>query len=131
MNVLKKRWQASRFYRGEQDGNGPVVLNHRRIFILPTGRGLGFGVLMLVLLAIAFVYNNNLVYLLTFLLAGIFFISILYCYKSISGLIVYPGNSYPVFVGESASFVIHRIRSGMDLSMIPTSTSPSPRAGCG
>ena len=76
-----------------------LSLNHRRIFILPTKRGLGFALLMLLLLLIAFVYNNNLVYMLTFLLASIFFITILHTYKSLSGLIVQKGRSKAVFAG--------------------------------
>jgi len=49
-----------------------LTLDQRRIFILPSKRGLGFALLILVLMLIAFVYNNNLAYMLAFLLASIF-----------------------------------------------------------
>jgi uncharacterized protein (DUF58 family) len=62
---------------------------------------------MTLLLTIAFVYNNNLAYLLTFLLASIFFITILHTVRSLMGLVLQRGNSKPVFAGESASFEIH------------------------
>ena len=104
---LKERFQLSRFISGEKPIDIPVVLSHRRIFILPTQRGLGFVVLIALLLLIAFVYNNNLVYLLTFLLASIFFITILHSYKSLSGLVVQKGRSKAVFAGEAAGFDIH------------------------
>lgn len=104
---FKKRFQASRFYRGEQAGAEPVTLNHRRIFILPTARGLSFALLLIVLLFMAFVYNNNLVYLLTFLLSGLYVITILHCFKSLSGLVVQEGHCKAVFAGEAAGFVIH------------------------
>lgn len=107
VSPFKKRFQASRFYLGEEAVTGPVTLNHRRIFILPTARGFGFALLMVLLLFIAFVYNNNLVYLLTFLLAGIYVITILHCFKSLSGLIVQEGHCKPVFAGEATGFVIH------------------------
>ncbi|MGR9087725.1 MAG: DUF58 domain-containing protein [Gammaproteobacteria bacterium] len=107
MYSIKRRIQSSRFFLGERAGDAPVVLNHRRIFILPTERGVGFALLMIVLLLVAFVYNNNLVYLLTFVLAGIFFTAILHCYKSLSGLVLQAGGSKPVFAGEAAGFVVH------------------------
>lgn len=103
---LKDRF-LSRFYIGEKAIDEPVTLNHRRIFILPTPRGLGFVLLITLLLLIAFVYNNNLAYLLAFLLASIFFITILHCYNSLSGLILQKGRSKAVFAGEAAGFDIH------------------------
>jgi uncharacterized protein (DUF58 family) len=85
----------------------PVVLTQRRIFILPTARGLGFVLLLLLLLLIAFVYNNNLAYLLTFLLASVFFITILHTFLGMNGLSLQKGQSKPVFAGDPAGFVIH------------------------
>jgi uncharacterized protein (DUF58 family) len=110
---LKERFQLSRFVSGEQAVDGPVTLNHRRIFILPTQRGLGFAVLITLLLLIAFVYNNNLAYLLAFLLASVFFITILHSYKSLAGLVVQKGRSKAVFAGDAAGFDIH-IRNPAD-----------------
>jgi uncharacterized protein (DUF58 family) len=104
---LKERFQPSRFFIGEKATDEPVTLNHRRIFILPTSRGLGFVLLIVLLLLIAFVYNNNLAYLLAFLLASIFFITILHSYNSLSGLILQKGRSKAVFAGEAAGFDIH------------------------
>ena len=105
--TLKERFQPSRFLRGERPINTPVTLNHRRIFILPSKRGLGFVLLIVLLLLIAFVYNNNLAYLLAFLLASIFFITILHSFKALAGLVIAHGNSYPAFAGEAAGFDIH------------------------
>lgn len=104
--TLTERFQLSRFFIGEKATDEPVKLNHRRIFILPTYRGLNFAILTALLLLIAFVYNNNLVYLLAFLLASIFFITILHSYKSLAGLILQKGRSKAVFAGEAAGFEI-------------------------
>jgi uncharacterized protein (DUF58 family) len=82
----------------------PLLLNQRRIFILPTQRGLGFGVLIVLLALIAFVYNNNLAYILAFLLGSVFFIAILHTYQSMAGLTVNQGNSTHVFAGEAVGF---------------------------
>lgn len=105
--ALKDRFRLSRFFLGEQAASGPVTLTHRRIFILPTARGVGFGFLVMLLFFIAFVYNNNLVYLLTFLLASVFFITTLHSFRSLSGLVVREGQAKPVFAGETAVFMIH------------------------
>ena len=104
---LKERFRLSRFISGEKATDKPATLNHRRIFILPTHRGFNFAILTALLLLIAFVYNNNLVYLLAFLLASIFFISILHSYKSLAGLVLQKGQSKAVFAGEAAGFDIH------------------------
>jgi uncharacterized protein (DUF58 family) len=104
---LKERFQPSRFFSGEKATDKPVRLNQRRIFILPTHRGFNFAILTALLLLIAFIYNNNLVYLLAFQLASIFFITILHSYKSLAGLVLQKGQSKPVFAGEAAGFDIH------------------------
>lgn len=62
--------------------------------------------MLALLLLMAFVYNNNLVYLLTFLLASIFFITILHTFRSLSGLSVQKVRSTPVFLGDAAGFEI-------------------------
>jgi uncharacterized protein (DUF58 family) len=92
---------------GEKPVDDAITLNHRRIFILPTRRGFGLLLLIVILLLIAFVYNNNLAYLLTFLLASVFFITILHTFKSLAGLVVQAGQSKAVFAGEAAGFDIH------------------------
>ena len=104
---LKERFRLSRFISGEKATDEPVKLSHRRIFILPTYRGLNFAILTALLLLIAFVYNNNLVYLLTFLLASVFFITILHSYKSLAGLVLQKGQSKTVFAGEAAGFDVY------------------------
>ncbi len=102
LTQLRKRF----FGRATVDTK-PVVLNQRRIFIVPGSRGFGFALLILLLLLVAFVYNNNLTYILAFLLASIFFISILHSFKALSGLIIQPGKTRNVFAGEAAPFQIH------------------------
>jgi uncharacterized protein (DUF58 family) len=105
--TLKERFRLSRFVSGEKAVDAPVALNHRRIFILPTQRGLGFVLLIVLLLLIAFVYNNNLAYMLAFLLASVFFVTILHSYQALAALVVQKGRSKAVFAGEAAGFDIH------------------------
>ncbi len=98
---------AMKWFRIEPASNQPITLSHRRIFIVPSQRGLGFVLLLLLLLLIALIYNNNLAYLLCFLLASIFFITTLHSFKNLSGLIISPGQSTNVFAGEAAGFALH------------------------
>ena len=104
--TIKERFNLNRFIKGEEATVKSIALNHRRIFILPTTRGLGFVVLIVLLLLIAFVYNNNLAYLLAFLLASVFFITILHTFKSLAGLVLTKRHSQAVFAGEAAGFEI-------------------------
>jgi uncharacterized protein (DUF58 family) len=108
LKTLKESYGLDRFFLGERTKDGlPLLLNQRRIFILPTQRGLGFSLLILLLALIAFVYNNNLAYMLAFLLGSIFFITILHTYKSLAGLTVQEGQTTAVFTGEAAGFGVH------------------------
>ncbi len=107
MNLdLTQRFNLTRFIKGEKARRKQITLTHRRIFILPTQRGLGFVVLIALLLLMAFIYNNNLAYLLAFLLASIFFITILHSFKSLAGLVLTQGHSQAVFAGEATGFEI-------------------------
>lgn len=84
----------------------PIRLSYRHIYILSTKRGLGFMLLLTLLLLIAFIYNNNLVYLLCFLLASLFFITILHTVNSLQGLRVKAGQSVDIFAGELAENIL-------------------------
>ncbi|APZ42685.1 DUF58 domain-containing protein [Acidihalobacter ferrooxydans] len=48
-----------------------VCLDRRRLFILPSGAGLAYAALLVVLLLFAMNYNNNMMFAFTFLLGGI------------------------------------------------------------
>lgn len=58
--------------------------------------------LITLLLLIAFIYNNNLVYLLSFLLASLFVITIIHTVKSLEGLVIRNGYNANIFAGEFA-----------------------------
>jgi uncharacterized protein (DUF58 family) len=97
----------ARLFKPTKPSNQPITLTHHRIFILPTQRGLAFVGLIALLLLIAFIYNNNLVYMLAFLLFGIFFITILHSFKSMNALTLRQGKTDSVFAGENAQFILY------------------------
>lgn len=86
---------------------GTVVLNQRRIYILPTRRGLGFVLVLLLMLLGNINYNLGLGYALTFLLATTGGMSMLHAFRNMVRLEIHAGHVAPVFAGEQASFVFH------------------------
>ena len=83
---------------------GEVLLNQRRVFILPTGAGVGFGLLLLVLLIGSTNYNLGLGFALTFLIATCAVVDMYFTYRNLVELHLLPGRAQPVFAGEDAYF---------------------------
>ncbi|OBS10733.1 DUF58 domain-containing protein [Acidihalobacter prosperus] len=63
-----------------------VTLERRRLFILPTGAGLGYGAMLAVMLLFALNYNNSMIFAATFLLAGIAINAIWQTHRNLLGL---------------------------------------------
>lgn len=85
---------------------GPVVLGQRRVYILPTRGGLGFGVTLLLMLIGSINYNLSLGFILTFLLVGTGIVSMLHTWRNLAHATLRPGKSQPVFAGDLARFQI-------------------------
>ncbi len=77
-----------------------VIFNHKNIYVLPTKNGLVFLFLIGLLLLISFVYNNNLVYFLSFLIAGIFLVSLWYSFNALFSIKLTVNKCHSAFVGE-------------------------------
>lgn len=86
---------------------GTVVLNQRRIYILPSRHGLGFALVLVLMLLGDINYDISLGYVLTFLLAMIAVMSMLFAFRNLAHLHIHAGHVAPVFAGESAQFVFH------------------------
>jgi hypothetical protein len=78
---------------------GPVVLGQRRVYILPTGGGLMFGVTLLLMLIGSINYNLSLGYVLVFMLAGNGVVSMLHTWRNLARIALRPGKASPVFAG--------------------------------
>ena len=111
--------------RRRQGVDGPVTrLEPRRIYILPTGVGLIFALMTFAMLLGSMNYNNNLSFVLTFMLIGIGFVAMHQCQRNLVALEVSFAGVEPVFAGQSAQFRIavanrsksprHRIRLYID-----------------
>ncbi|BBI98903.1 hypothetical protein FGKAn22_05960 [Ferrigenium kumadai] len=87
--------------------SGTVILTQRRVFILPTRQGLGLGFLLVLMLLGDINYTLSLGYVLTFLLAMMAVMSMLYAFRNLAHLEVRAGRAEAVFGGEAARFVFH------------------------
>ena len=82
----------------------PVTLNPRKTYILPTRYGFLFLLLLLVMLIGSVNYNNNLGFLLTFLLSSMCVISLYYTNGNLKGIRILAAHARPVFAGDPATF---------------------------
>lgn len=74
-------WSDQRMPTGDS-----VVLNHRSTYVLPTSSGFVLAGIILLMMIGATNYQNNLVFLLTFLLAGIGLVCIIFTVKNVQGI---------------------------------------------
>lgn len=77
-----------------------------RVYILPTGVGITYAVMAFAMLLGSMNYNNNLSFLLTFLLAGLGFVAMIQCQRNLVGLELRFAGVEPVFAGQTAHFRI-------------------------
>lgn len=109
------RWQQS-------DGNAPLTIGQRRIFILPSRAGLFYGLMLVVMLTAAINYNLALGHALVFLLASLGMTGMIHTFRNLHALVVVPGRCEAVFAGETAQFQItlvnehDRLRAGLNFA---------------
>jgi uncharacterized protein (DUF58 family) len=92
----------------KRQGSDPSTTRLRpsRVYILPTGVGIIFGFMAFAMLLGSMNYNNNLSFVLTFLLAGIGFVSMHQCQRNLVGLELTFAGADPVFAGQAIRFRI-------------------------
>ena len=95
-----RRWARKR--QGTDDTT--TRLGPGRVYILPTGVGLIFGLMAFAMLMGSMNYNNNLSFVLTFLLTGIGFVAMHQCQRNLVGLELTFAGTDPVFSGQTIRF---------------------------
>lgn len=80
-----------------------VRLDHRRLYIFPSAAGFGFLVVVAMLWLLATNFENNLIFMLSFLLLAFFVVSIHFTHGTLSGLTVRPVRAESVFKGDAAA----------------------------
>lgn len=89
------QWMVRRLHR-----RLPLTLDRRTVYILPTGYGLFFAVIVLICVAGGLNYNNNLALLFAFLFAALGTQSMLLTYRNLSGLRLLAVDAASVHAGQ-------------------------------
>jgi len=84
-----------------------IKLEQRSTYILPTKAGMLMAGVVLLMMIGATNYQNNLAFMLTFMIASIGLVSILFTFNNLQGLLFKAGATKSVYVGESLAVIIH------------------------
>jgi uncharacterized protein (DUF58 family) len=84
----------------------PITLSGRRIYIVPTGLGIAFGLMIFAMFLGAMNYANNLALALAFMLGALGLTAMHFCHRNLAGVHVRSAVSEPVFAGQTARFRI-------------------------
>ena len=83
-----------------------VTLLRGRIYILPTGLGGAFGLMLLAMLLGSLNYGNNLGLALTFLLGALGVVAMHACHRNLESLVLRAAGADPPFAGNDAVFTL-------------------------
>ena len=99
-----QRWVNQRIPRADQR-----VFGQRNIFILPTGAGMVFAALLLIMLITGINYQNSLIYLLTFLLGAVVVAAMHQTHRNLSGLELTLIQAGDGFAGDTIPFRLRAV----------------------
>lgn len=128
--------QARRWFPGLTRGRSPeplpVQLDRRRIYIVPTRAGLGFGLLLATMLAGSLNYQNNAALLLTCMLGASLGGSLLLTWRALHGLTLRSVHADHGFCGARLPLQLafaedHRTRPGLSID-VDALVQPCPLA---
>jgi uncharacterized protein (DUF58 family) len=104
-NWFKQRFARWTFRRSVT--HGVLYLSLRTVYIIPSKQGIAFCLLLVLMLLSDINYNLSLGYALTFLLATVGGLSMLYTFRNLSALSIRAGAITPVFMGDLVQFTFH------------------------
>lgn len=90
--------------RRQGPDRGAVTLRRGRIYILPTGLGIAFGIMLVAMLLGSLNYGNSLGLGLTFLLAALGLVAMQACHRNLEALVARAAGTEPPFAGRDAVF---------------------------
>src|SRR5262245_60551680 len=79
----------------------PFTLHSRRIYILPTRLGIGFGAMLAIMLIAGLNYANSAALFLTFLLAGFALVTMHQCHRNLLRTSFVTASAPPMFAGTA------------------------------
>src|SRR4030088_810273 len=81
----------------------PVTLERRRLYILPTGAGVAFGLVLFLMLIAGLNYGNSLALFLTFSLAAFALVAMQQCHRNLLGIAVISASAPAVFARSTGA----------------------------
>jgi uncharacterized protein (DUF58 family) len=105
LSALRRRTRVWARKRHGIDSD-PLTLSPRRIYIVPSGLGIAFTLMLFAMFLGAMNYANNLALGLTFMLGALALTAMHYCHRNLAGLQLRSAASEPVFAGQTARFRI-------------------------
>ncbi len=126
LNRITRNW----IRRRQGPDRGAVTLRRGRIYILPTGLGIAFGLMLFAMLLGSLNYANNLGLALTFLLAALGIVAMHACHRNLESLVARAAGTEPPFAGNEAVFRIAVSNPGRvprcDLEAVATGGGQAP-----
>jgi uncharacterized protein (DUF58 family) len=107
--AVRRGWlvrYARGFFHADPTDDEPVVLRHRRIYILPTGRGVAFIGTILTMLVMSLNYALSLGFAVTFLLTGLVAAALLHAFRNLAGMEIRELAGGEAFAGEGLPFTL-------------------------
>jgi uncharacterized protein (DUF58 family) len=84
----------------------PLTLSRTRLYILPTRAGVGFGLLMILMLVAGLNYANSTALFLTFLLTGFMLVSMHQCHRNLLGTQLVAATAQPTFAHRTGTLCL-------------------------
>ena len=91
-----------------------VVIDRRRLYILPTRHGVVFFIVLLLTLLGAINYENSLGFMLSFLLGSLGFLGMIYTHQNINHLEISIGRAESVFVNQEILYPVTIIQTRLE-----------------
>jgi len=105
----RRSWRAGylqRLFRNAPADHDPVILRHRRIYILPTRRGLAFLTTLGMTLLTSLNYSLSLGFAATFMLAGLLATALVHTFRNLAGIELRPLAAGETFAGAVMPFTL-------------------------
>jgi uncharacterized protein (DUF58 family) len=106
INQRFNRWILERVQQRRGSPALPFTLEYRHVYVMPTMFGFWFGILLAVTAIGGLNFNNNMVLMLSFVLASIAQLTSLLAYRNLSGLTLLGIRATPVFADQVARFTV-------------------------
>jgi uncharacterized protein (DUF58 family) len=120
-----RAWR-DRAFKSTPSDTGEITLTQRRVYLLPSGRGLAVLIAGLVMLLVGVNYGVSLAYLAAFLIAGYLHSSLISAYRNMVGLKIMLLKSEDAHVGEALRFTLNvssdRRREGLVFATAQTAS---------